>query len=327
MPETRDTFEDLPILIELRRSLDEAFTLDDLRQPARPRRRWTPLRELAPVTRYRSRRLALAAGAVASLAAAGIVGLQGGGVTQSALAATMDHLAQVAASRDWSGLPGPGQYVYIEVEAAYFDPSDTTGTTCAVQLDHDQWWIQSDYSSENSHGLIYQSKFTSPTGAAGCAAIGLKDASNLDGGTITHQGPENSPFPTTVGGWQALTTDPKTLLQKIHELDGGDNTPAEEFVNISDALKAIPVPVANYTRRQVDGISNGRSRPVGPRRRDHEQGGLHLQDDLRPANRPTASGRAVRPVRDALPGDGIRGAEDRRLRPAADAMTSAPTHR
>jgi RNA polymerase sigma-70 factor (ECF subfamily) len=183
--------------------------------------------------------------AVASLAAAGIVGLQGGGVAQSALAATMDHLAQVAASRDWSGLPAPGQYVYIEVEGAYFDASDTTGTTCAVQLDHDQRWIQSDYSSENSHGLIYQSKFTSPTGAAGCAAIGLKDASNLDGGTITHQGPENSPFPTTVAGWQALTTDPKTLLQKIHELDGGDNTPAEEFVNISDALKAIPVPVAS----------------------------------------------------------------------------------
>ncbi len=135
--------------------------------------------------------------------------------------------------------------MYTEVEAAFFDPNNTSGTTCAVQLDHDQQWIRSDYSSEISDAFVNRSKFTSPAGAAECASIGIKDASSMNNPAITEQGPEKGAFPITVAGWKSLSTDPATLLQKIHQIDGGDNTPAEEFVNISDALKAIPVPVAS----------------------------------------------------------------------------------
>ena len=244
MYETKDTFEDLPILSELRTSLDQVFTASDFSQAPPRRRRRSRFNELAKVIQLGSRRLALAAGAVASLATAGVFGFQGASNPPSAVAAEMNHLAHVAASQDWSGLPGPGQYAYTESEAVFVDPS-SSGTTCVAQLVHDQRWIRSDYSSESNHGLIYQSRFTSPTGTSGCVSTGLKDASNLDGSAITNQGPETRPFPNTVTGWKSLSTNPTTLLQNVHRIDGGDNTPAEEFVNVSDALKAIPIPVAS----------------------------------------------------------------------------------
>ncbi len=63
----------------------------------------------------RRRRFALAGGiAVVALAIGGVLGVRSINNPPSALAAEMDRLAQVAASQDWTGIPGPGQYLYTE---------------------------------------------------------------------------------------------------------------------------------------------------------------------------------------------------------------------
>ncbi len=79
-------------------------------------------------------------------------------------------------------------------------------------------------------------------------------------------------FPSTTDGWQSLSTDPATLLQHIHRLDGGDDTPAEEFVNVNVALHEIPVPLAILPAlyRAVALIPGVRS--LGPQTTDGQTG-------------------------------------------------------
>ncbi len=69
--------------------------------------------------RQRRRRMVLAAG-VAGIAVlvAGVVGFHTAAAPQSALAKDMDQLASVAASQDWTGIPGPGQYLYTESDSS-----------------------------------------------------------------------------------------------------------------------------------------------------------------------------------------------------------------
>ncbi len=45
---------------------------------------------------------------------AGVLGLTTAATPVSALAAQMNQLAKVAASQAWTGIPGPGQYLYTE---------------------------------------------------------------------------------------------------------------------------------------------------------------------------------------------------------------------
>jgi len=163
----------------------------------------------------RRRRIVLAGAiAAAGLAVAGVLGFRGGGLTPSpALAATMDRLAKIAAAGAWGDMPGPGQYLYTKSAGAY--------GSGAVRVDHRQIWFP-------SSGQIL-----------------LSDPRvNLSGKVMGIGGP-SGPFPTTASGWQALSTDPATLLQQIHTLDGGPNTPAEEFVNVGDALRENPIPPAS----------------------------------------------------------------------------------
>lgn len=200
-----------------------------------------------PKLRRTRRRLALAGGiAIVVLAVGGVIGVRGVSNPSSTLAAEMDQLAQVATGQAWSGLPGPGQYLYTETVGAYGDSYSTSAKACLYdQLAHQQTWVRSDDSRED-RGTNSGKQSTSAADAAACASLGIKDASGLD---IDNQSIEtlrdaSGSFPSTVAGWQALTTNPATLLQNIHRIDGGDNTPAEDFIDINDALK-VPVPLAS----------------------------------------------------------------------------------
>jgi hypothetical protein len=215
MQTTKDRFDDLPILNELRGSLSEAFEADGLRRPgtSRPRTKRSSTRTTAL---GRRRRVAFAGGvavAVLGAAAAGLFGFQGGHLTpSSAVAATMNKLADIAGGQDW-GVPGPGQYAYIEYEqqqAGY-----------AVQ--DDQSWLSSDGRMLLSSPQV-----------------------NKNGGQVEAIGGPGTYFPTTVRGWQALSSDPATLLQQIKQLDapGAPDTPAEQFTAAGDALRQTAIPRA-----------------------------------------------------------------------------------
>ena len=207
-----------------------------------------PARFLRSDRRMHPRRLALGGAVAVAALVTGLLGIGGGGVAPpSALAATMNRLAHIAASQDWSGFPGPGQYLYTETEGAYGDSYSASTQTCAYdQLAHRQAWVGSDNVIE-ARGPARGKQVTSAANAADCASLGIQDASSLDVNNqpIERIADASGSFPSTVAGWQALTTDPATLLQNIHRLDGGDNTPAEEFVNVNDALREIPVPLAS----------------------------------------------------------------------------------
>jgi hypothetical protein len=188
-----------------------------------PRRR--AVRSRVPVTagRLRSRRLALAGGiAAASLAVAGVLGFQGGFTPSPALAATMDRLAHLVAGQDWSGMPGPGQYLYTKSEGVVLAGDGTHA------LDQRQTWFPS-----GGHMLVSDPR------DAGNSATSPNDEVESIGGPSSY-------FPITVSGWQSLSTDPATLLQQIKNLDApnGPDTPAEEFTAVGDALSETPIPPA-----------------------------------------------------------------------------------
>ncbi len=93
---------------------------------------------------------------------AGLLGFTTAATPVSALAAQMNKLANVAASQAWTGIPGPGQYLYTESQG--LTESDLIGRNnqeCAVsQVEHRQIWI-----ATNGAGALNdtrdQSKFTS----------------------------------------------------------------------------------------------------------------------------------------------------------------------
>jgi hypothetical protein len=162
----------------------------------------------------RRRRFALAGGiAVAGLAVAGVLGFQGSGLTPSpALAATMDRLAHIAADQGWGDVPGPGQYLYTKSESVQRG---------GAPVEDRQAWFP-------SRGQMLDSA----------------PQSNRNDGQVVMVGGPSTYFPTTVSGWNSLSSDPATLLQQIHKLDGGPDTPAEDFTNVGDALRETPIPPA-----------------------------------------------------------------------------------
>jgi hypothetical protein len=216
MSGTRNTFEDLPILAELRASLGDAFTVGARPQPAVQHGRSKRPSGFVAVIQFRSRRFALAAGAVASLAAVGVFGFQGGGVTPSAVAATMDHLAQAAAAQDWTGIPGPEEYLYTESRTAHLAAGNVAA--CLVSYDEvDRIWI-----ATNGSGAISKSysdvRFAPAAAHAACARHGqadpmsVADPSGAGRGTRFPAG--GLSFPNK--NWKFLSTDPGILLKQIH---------------------------------------------------------------------------------------------------------------
>ncbi|MDE3134895.1 MAG: hypothetical protein KGL15_12615, partial [Acidobacteriota bacterium] len=94
----------------------------------------------------RRRRFALAGGlATVGVGVAGVLGLTTAATPVSALAAQMNQLAKVAASQTWTGIPGPGQYLYTESQGLTESDTMGNGKECAVsQVEHRQIWIATD---------------------------------------------------------------------------------------------------------------------------------------------------------------------------------------
>jgi hypothetical protein len=250
-------FELDDVLLDLRdvgiRRLPEAGDAGDRRvrnmleaEMTRGHRRLASARRSARIWRadriMHPRRIALAGGiAVVALAIGGVLGVRGISNPPSALAAEMDQLARVAASQDWTGIPGPGQYLYTESHSPHLAAGNWT--SCQVSYDEDdQTWIATDGS-----GAIRKSyndlQFASPTAKAACASHGVTDPNSVmpnpfRGGTRFPAGGVG--FPTK--DWKSLSTDPATLLKQVHQQDGGPDTPAEWFTNVADFMRYSDVP-------------------------------------------------------------------------------------
>jgi hypothetical protein len=192
-------------------------------------------------TLQRRRRLALAGVlSTAGVGVAGVLGLTTAATPVSALAAQMDHLASVAASQDWTGIPGPGQYLYTESQG--LTEADTGGDNkeCAVtQVEHRQIWIATDGSGA-LNDTRDQSKFTSAADQASCAAMNISDPASQNSSWSARFPAGGLSFPTT--DWKSLSTDPSTLLQQLHQKLGGADTPAELFGHVADMMRESDVP-------------------------------------------------------------------------------------
>jgi hypothetical protein len=202
--------------------------------PPRPRERLSKLQ--------RRRRFALAGGlATIGVGVAGVLGLTTAATPVSALAAQMSQMAKVAASQTWTGIPGPGQYLYTRSQGLTESDTMGNGKECAVsQVEHRQIWIATDGAGAISDTRD-QSKFTSAADQATCAsAFNITDPSSQNSSWSNRFPAGGLSLPTN--DWKSLSTEPKILLTQVHERDGGPDTPAEWFENISDFMRESDVP-------------------------------------------------------------------------------------
>jgi hypothetical protein len=216
-----------------------AELLAAIRDEARPKPRPHAARRRA----QRRRRFALAGGvAVVALAIGGVLGVRGISNPPSALAAEMDRLARVAASQDWTGIPGPGQYLYTESHSQQVAVGHWA--SCQVSYDEvDQSWIGIDGSGALDKRYS-DLQFASPAAQAACARHDVTDPISVLG---SGGAPGGLRFPAGGLGfptrdWKSLSTDPATLLKQIHQQDGGPDTPAELFTNVADFMRLSDVP-------------------------------------------------------------------------------------
>lgn len=203
-------------------------------------------RSRGPRLRQRwSWRPVVAAVAVAAVVAVALAaGLQDGAVLQSALAKELNGLAQVAAGQAWTGIPGPGQYLYtssVGSTATVNVAPDSTDDCTAAQYERIQMWQATDGSGAQSN-TRYNSRFTSPSDAAACARMGIHDPSSMNGASQISFRPGMLTFPTN--DWRSLSTDPATLLTQVPRLAGGPNTPQAWFTGIGDLMRFSDTPPA-----------------------------------------------------------------------------------
>ena len=191
----------------------------------------------------RRRRFVLAGGlATVGIGVAGLLGFDTAATPVSALAAEMNQLAKVAASQDWTGIPGPGQYLYTESQGLTESDSMANGQECVVsQVEHRQIWIATDGSGA-INDTRDQSKFTSAGDQATCAAMQITDPSTQNNTWSSRFPAGGLSFPTN--DWKSLSTDPATLLKQVHQRDGGPDTAAESFTNVADFMRESDVPPA-----------------------------------------------------------------------------------
>ena len=209
--------------------------------PARTRRGEASGKRLRRL--QRRRRFVLAGGlATAGVGIAGALGFTTAATPVSALAAQMNKLATVAGNQAWTGIPGPGQYLYTESQG--LTEADTMGNSqeCAVsQVEHRQIWIATDGSGA-LNDTRDQSKFTSAADQSACASLGVTDPSSQNSSWTARFPAGGLSFPTN--DWKAFSTDPATLLKQVHVRDGGPDTPAEWFTNVADMMRESDVPPA-----------------------------------------------------------------------------------
>ena len=204
-------------------------------------------RRVAPRQRLlglqRRRRFVLAGGlATVGVGVAGALGFTTAATPVSALAAQMNRLARVAASQDWSGIPGPGQYLYTQSQGLTESDTMSNSTECVVtQVEHRQIWIATDGSGALSDTRD-QSKFTSTADQTACASLNITDPNSQNSSWNARFPAGGLAFPTN--DWRSLSTDPATLLKQVHARDGGPDNPGEWFTNVADYMRESDVPPA-----------------------------------------------------------------------------------
>jgi hypothetical protein len=194
--------------------------------------------------KQRRRRIALAAGlTIVGVALAGVFGSHTTTAPQSALAAQMDRLARIAAGQAWTGIPGPGQYLYTDSKGVTTLTMDGRGgRICHIQqLVERKSWIATDGAGAIGQTLN-RGFFSSPQAKAGCAAAGITDPTAQRESMHNRFGAGGLSFPTR--DWHSLSTDPATLLVQLRTLDGGPRTAAEDFVHIGDFMRESDTPPA-----------------------------------------------------------------------------------
>ena len=196
----------------------------------------------------RRRRFVLAGGlATVGVGIAGTLGLSTAAAPVSALAAQLHKLARVAAAQTALGTPGPNQYLYTESQSSYVNGTGTANGNqmCMLrQVEHRQTWISVDSGSAIDQSLS-QGQFTSAADKAVCAAAGITDPASEDSDwkeQFRANTTASLTFQTT--DWSSYSTDPATLLQQVHKLDGGPDTPGELFTNVGDMLRETNAPPA-----------------------------------------------------------------------------------
>ena len=194
--------------------------------------------------------LALAGVLGVGLLVVGLTSFGGEPGATPAAAAALERLARIVAAGP-SLVPGPGQYLYVRSVNDYpaFSQGGRGQMPCvSVAVDHRQVWIADDGS-----GLLRESTgpatFTSAADQARCQALSHTSesagaASNLWFAAGCFQlGPTND--------MDSLSTDPGTLLAQMRTIDGGADTPAEDFVDVCEVLgqsNASPAPRAALYR-------------------------------------------------------------------------------
>lgn len=230
--------DDVPEPDEATVAAARAELMEAIVSETRPPRSRQRLRKL-----QRRRRFVLAGGlATVGVGIAGVLGLTTAATPVSALAAQMNQLATVAANQAWTGIPGPGQYLYTESQGLTESDTMGNGKECAVsQVEHRQIWI-----ATNGAGALNdtrdQSRFTSAADQATCATMGVTNPASQNSSWTARFRAGGLGFPTN--DWKSLSTDPATLLKQVHERDGGPDRPSEWFVNATDFLRESDVPPA-----------------------------------------------------------------------------------
>lgn len=194
----------------------------------------------SPPRRHRTRRAWRLRGAFATAAlaiavlAVWLIGSGGGPSVSPALAATLNRLAQIAASGP-SLVPHRGQYLYVASAGNQESDAIVNGKECVTYApQRRQVWIGADGS-----GLLRESSgratFTSAADRSLCDA--------MPKGAISQGGTSNlwfAPRCFSIGpnnDVNALSTDPHKLLVQMRRADGGPRSAGEDFVHVGDFLR------------------------------------------------------------------------------------------
>ncbi len=183
---------------------------------------------------WRLRGALITAALALTLVAVWPFGSGGGTSASSALAATLNRLAEIAASGP-SLVPHHGQYLYVASASNQESDAIVGGKECITYaLGRRQVWIGADGS-----GLLRESfgtaRFTSPADRRLCqtmpqGAISQPGSSNLWFAAHCFSiGPNNDV--------NALPTNPRTLLVQMRRADGGLRTAGEDFTHVGDFLR------------------------------------------------------------------------------------------
>jgi hypothetical protein len=152
----------------------------------------------------------------------------------SAAAATLAHLADVAAAQPPTDPPGPGQYQYTESQSTYQDCAEDQPAYCYNMPQQRQFWLGADGSGRILE-TVGTPTFVTPADQAawvahGSPAISTAPSDMTFGPHTLSDGP---------GDLSTLPTDPTQLgaLLSARKIEGGPPGPAEDFVQIGDLLR------------------------------------------------------------------------------------------